>query len=192
MEFAANASNLHKKIGSILASTSPFRECKLEQEVKVKTLFPEYGNGKDGYDWVIPELHTIIEAHGKQHYKVATFGSSAENAVMNFQSQKFRDSQKEEIALLNGWKYIIIPYTEEKKLDGESLIKLFNEATCGENPTEQIVKAKPDWVLEKKEQAKLQAKQARREQYLRSKELLKRRKNESKRLSEESYPPDHE
>lgn len=187
MEFAANASNLHKKIGSILASTSPFRECKLEQEVKVKTLFPEYGNGKDGYDWVIPELHTIIEAHGKQHYKAATFGSSAENALMNFQTQKFRDNQKEEIALLNGWKYIIIPYTEEKKLDGEALIKLFNEAVCGENPTEQIVKAKPNWLLEKKEQAKLQAKQVRKEQYLRNKEFLKRKKDAAKRIPEECF-----
>lgn len=180
MEFAANASKLHKKIGEILLLTLPFKGCTLRQEVCVSELFPSYSNNRDKYDWVIPELFLIIEAHGKQHYQVATFGSSAEQAIMNFQSQQFRDKQKEEIALLNGWTYIIIPYTDEKKLDSDYLINAYNlsfNTTKVSTPKEKI---KPQWQKDREEESKIRAKQYRQEQYKRNKERLKNVKSNTK------------
>lgn len=171
MEFATNASKLHKKVGELLNVTSPFKAGLLRQEVAVSELFPLYPNNKDRYDWVLPDLFTIIECHGKQHYVATKFGGNAEDAVMNFQSQQFRDKQKEEIALLNGWTYIIIPYNDEKKLDSEYLINAYTQAL---NPIALIkkkVSVKPDWLVAKKKEANQQAKEYRKKQYQRMKEL---------------------
>lgn len=171
MEFAANASKLHKKVGELLSVTSPFRAGLLRQEVAVSELFPSYPNNKDRYDWVLPDLSTIIECHGKQHYSVQTFGAAAEDAIMSFQAQQFRDSQKEEIALLHGWTYVIIPYTDEKLLTSEYLIDAYTKALNPDALVKKEVGAKPDWLIAKKKEANQRAREYRKQQYQRMKEL---------------------
>lgn len=174
MEFAKNASRLHRKIGEILLSTSPFHKYELQQEVVVSSLFPSYPNNKDKYDWVIPELHLIIEGNGSQHYKASTFGASAEQAVMSFQSQKFRDGQKEEIAILNGWTFITISFQDEKLLTSDYLIQVYTKAfDPSAIPVDVVkkVKVKPDWLVHKESLVKVQAKLYRQQQYKRQKEI---------------------
>lgn len=180
MEFAANASKLHKKVGELLNTTSPFKASLIRQEVPVSELFPSYPNSRDRYDWVLPDLSTIIECHGKQHEKVQTFGSAAEEAVMNFQTQQFRDSQKKEIALLHGWTYVVIWYYEEKKLDSEFLLNAYTSAFNPDTIVKRKETVKPDWLVAKQEEAKLRAREYRKQQYQQSKKRLKEIKNASK------------
>lgn len=179
MEFAQNASKLHKKVGWTLLEMSLFKGCNLQQEVIVSDLFPEYYNGRDRYDWVIPDHFTIIECHGIQHYKVQSFGADAGEALLNFQSQKFKDGRKKEIALLNGWNYIEIPYTDEKKITPEYLLELI---TSNQNPNSLQKKApaeKPEWY-QKKHKADLERARIYRKQ---QRELLKEKLNERKKSS---------
>ena len=171
MEYAANASKLHKKIGEILSQTSPFKDGTLRQEVIVSELFPDFYNGRFRYDWVIPDHHTIIEAHGIQHYKVRSFGADAGDAILNFRSQKFKDSRKEEIALLNGWTYLIIPFSDEKKITSEYLLDLF--ITCRNPNPVKPPEVKEDRYAVQHRAALDRAKIYRREQYLKQKERLK-------------------
>jgi hypothetical protein len=171
MEFTTNASKLHRKVGEILNTTLPFKAGRLYQEVAVSELFPSYSNNKDRYDWVLPDLFTVIECHGKQHYQPISFGNKAEQAVMNFQAQQFRDNQKEEIALLHGWTYVIIPYTDEKLLTSEYLIDAYTKAFNPNTLIKKEVAAKPDWLIAKKKEANQKAKEYRKQQYQRMKEL---------------------
>lgn len=180
MEFAENASKLHKKIGEILSTTSPFEGCTLKQEVIVSSLFPSYPNNKDRYDWVIPSMFTIIEAHGIQHYKVATFGKEASEAVMDFQTQKLRDKQKEEIAILSGWTYIIIPYTDEKIVDSKYLISQYNLNYNPKSPAKKVEKEMPEWQKIKNEEAKQKSKAIRKELYRKAKEKHDRNKKSNR------------
>jgi len=133
-EYAKNASRLHKKIGEILTSHSPWKGFRSEQEVPVSTLFPSWAYGTERYDWVIYDLAVIIECHGIQHYKVQSFGEEAGEALLAFQAQQSRDSKKEEIADLHNWTYIIIPYTDEKKLDAIFLQELYNANKVSKQP----------------------------------------------------------
>jgi len=171
-DYAKNASRLHKKIGEILETQSPFLGIKANQEVLVSSLFDSY-SGKERYDWVIPSLFLIIECHGKQHYEVQTFGDSVENAIMNFQEQKIRDSKKKEIALLNGWTFIEVPYTDEKILDAEYL---WNKFKTNENK-EKIQKEEKKEVDLYREDRLAREKAWRRKQYRQSKEYKEQMKN---------------
>ena len=80
MEYAQNASKLHRKVGEILQLTSPFSGSELRQEAIVSDIFPEYTNNRDKYDWTLPSLFVITECHGIQHYQVQTFGKEASEA----------------------------------------------------------------------------------------------------------------
>jgi hypothetical protein len=176
MEFAKNASRLHRKIGEILLLTSPFNQYQTRQEVLVSELFPAYPNNRDKYDWVVPDMHLIIEGNGSQHYSPATFGSSAEQAIMNFQSQKFRDGQKEEIAIMNGWTFITVPFLDEKNLTSDYLsnaYKLAFDPSAVPIVVVEKVEVKPSWLIEKQESMKQKAKLYRRQQYELQKKRLK-------------------
>ena len=122
------ASKLHVKIGELLKKTPPFSGCTLRQEVPVSELF-DYPNGREKYDWVIPELKLVIEGMGLQHFKPAAFGGQAEKAIMEFQEQQFRDQKKKEAALLAGWIYICISHQEIDKLKPADLQKLYLQNT---------------------------------------------------------------
>lgn len=180
MEFAQNASKLHRKVGELLSVTSPFRGGPLRQEVVVSELFPAYPNNKDKYDWVLPDLFTIIECNGAQHYKIVKFGGTAEDAIMNFHTQQHRDSQKEEIALLNGWTYIIIPFTDEKLISSQYLVNAYTVCLNTDILIKKKETAKPDWMIAKKKEANQRAKEYRKEQYRKSRQRLKEQNKNDK------------
>lgn len=173
MEFAINASKLHKKVGEILSTTLPFSGCDLKQEVPVSELFPNYSNNKERYDWVIPSLFIIIECHGKQHFQVATFGKEASEAVMDFQLQATRDKKKEEIAILSGWTYIMIPYTDEKLITSEYLLDQYKKNYNDKKLEVKVKKEIPEWQQELLDKQKQKSKEIRRELYQKAK--LKKR-----------------
>lgn len=167
MEFAKNASKLHQKVGELLNSTVPFKGLRIEQEVAVSDLFPDYPNNKERYDWVVFDLKIVIECHGVQHYKLQTFGAGLEQATLAFQTQQFRDRQKEEIAILNGWTYLVVPYWDEKKIDGDYLLNLYssNENTKEVKVVEKKKAPLTDYQIEQKKKAK----EYRHQQYLKQK-----------------------
>lgn len=182
-KYAKNASKLHKTVGEGL-SQGIFKEMTCLQEVQVSKLFPEYGNNRDRYDWIVKELNLVIEAHGSQHYKVATFGMDAEKAVMAFQSQKYRDEKKKEIALLNGWTYLEVPYTDLKKIDYEYILdkynQHFNETPL--SPKEEASKSNRYSRDDRKYRDKLKAKrrEANKRRYRQAKEWKRKMENKSK------------
>lgn len=157
------ASKLHERVGEVLAVTPGFVGCTLEQEVQVKSLFPEYGNGRDRYDWVIPSRKLIIECHGIQHYKLQTFGGDAGEAQMNFETQKKRDAAKKEVALLNGWTYLEVPYTDLNKIDADYLYQLY---TSNYNQDTIQVQVEEKVLPDPRRQERLQkAREYRKQQY---------------------------
>jgi hypothetical protein len=137
-------SRLHATVGEVIAITPGFVGVTLRQEVAVSELFPEYNNNRDRYDWVIPSRKVIIECHGIQHYKLQTFGADAGVAKMNFETQKRRDRDKEEIARLNGWTYLIVPYTDEKKITPDYLHQLYSENLNQDTIEVKVQEQQPD------------------------------------------------
>lgn len=59
------------------------------------------------YDFYIPSLNMICEVHGEQHYTENNFGRSLDREQLN-------DIQKEEYAMLQGYKYCIIDARKSK------------------------------------------------------------------------------
>lgn len=177
-------SSLHRKTLEVLSQTPPFTTTRVQEEVAVSDLFSSYPNNRDRYDIVLPDFKCIIECHGIQHYKAQSFGMDAGDALIEFQSLKNRDAKKKEIALLHGWTYIEIPYTDEKRLNSEYLLEAYranlNEAEViqDEDPydnhlTALVQKAKK-WFREK-------SRAQRREQYQRLKKLKKERCDRDRR-----------
>jgi len=124
-EYRKNASSLHMVIGNILRTSPLFCHWNSFQEYPVNKIHPN-SNGRWHYDWVIPSLKIVIEAHGKQHYEVCAFDGDNDKAVENFHAQKRRDKLKKEAAELAGWKYIEISYKEQKLLTPDYLLDKFN------------------------------------------------------------------
>jgi hypothetical protein len=95
--------NVYNLLVSLLGST------RINTEVNVNKLFPEYPNKLHHYDIVIPSFKLIVECHGEQHRTITSFGKQDYcETERNFVLQKHRDKRKEEVALLNDWGYIII------------------------------------------------------------------------------------
>lgn len=159
------ASSLHRAVGNLLQITPPFKDTVLLQEVVVSSLFTEYPNNRDRYDWVVPNYFLVIECMGVQHESLQTFGGDAGEALMNFQTQKFRDSQKEQIAILNGWTYLAIPWTDEKVLTSTYLLELF-ERNLNPNPITEIQKPKKsDLAIQKQQEQKVKTREYRKKKY---------------------------
>ena len=126
MEYKQNASNLHKKIGDLLtAPNSPFSGFQIYQEMPVSKINIFYSNNTHKFDWVIPQLFLIIEAHGEQHYNLVSFSNNKEDSLERLKTQKFRDMQKMQAAVDMGYTYIEIPYTDYKILDLDYIIKVY-------------------------------------------------------------------
>lgn len=72
-------------------------------------------------DFYIPSMNLILEYNGEQHYKPVQFGgTSIENAKMNFEKQKVRDSQLREYCKNNNINLLEIDgrkYTNWKLID---------------------------------------------------------------------------
>lgn len=126
-EYRENASALHKKVGEILRS-GIFANYRCYQEYPVSKVNPDYTNNRHHFDWVITDLMVVIEVMGEQHYSPANFGGiSKEEALDNFESQKFRDSKKKRAALDVDWKYISIPYWDTENVDQSYILKRITE-----------------------------------------------------------------
>ena len=174
-------SRLHQKVGEVLSVTPGFIGVTLRQEVSVRELFPEYGNGRDKYDWVIPTRTTVIECMGIQHEKLQTFGGDAGKAQMNFETMKRRDASKKEIALLNGWTYLLVPYTDEKLITKQYLHDLYmanlnTDTVSGATEVPGGVRFESKQEIKHRQQLEI-ARGYRKKQYQKQKEL----KNANKR-----------
>lgn len=70
------------------------------------------------YDFYLPDSNTLIEFNGSQHYAPTSFGSdrTAKVKQSNFEEIAYRDSIKNEYAIRNNIKLIIIPYKYINKI----------------------------------------------------------------------------
>lgn len=69
--------------------------------------------GNLSYDFYLPGLNILIEYNGKQHYQIVDFFyNHKNNSTYNFQQQLERDQRKKEYAEKNGYKLLVIPYTD--------------------------------------------------------------------------------
>ena len=65
------------------------------------------------FDFYLPEIKTVIEYDGQQHFKPVSFGSKNEEKVLkNFKEGQKRDKIKNKYCEDNGIKMIRIPYTK--------------------------------------------------------------------------------
>jgi hypothetical protein len=126
--YRKNASKLHRAVGDVLRTDKHWKMWKAFQEYPVNKVNPAYSFGSHRFDWVIPSMKIVIECHGKQHYQVCDFGGGAEQAIEDFRGTKSRDHSKQMAALAAGWRYIVIPYTLEKKVTGDLLFDKLEEA----------------------------------------------------------------
>jgi very-short-patch-repair endonuclease len=123
-QYRKNASKLHRAVGDLLREEKPFGDFEFYQEYPVNKVNPNYKNSRHHFDWVCPQLRIVIECHGKQHEVVCNFGGSVDDAVENFHLGKERDYKKEQAAKEAGYTYLVIPYNV-KNLSSSFLVNLF-------------------------------------------------------------------
>lgn len=113
MIYNENASKYHRAMGELLEELN-LTGLGIYQEHIVKDICPSHPNPLDRYDFYIPALNLVIEVHGQQHYKPATFGGiSKEKASFNFAKGSIRDTEKALSAKQNGFVYISFSYKEK-------------------------------------------------------------------------------
>jgi hypothetical protein len=170
--YRKNSSKLHKKIGEILRNGKLFSGFLIYQEYPVNRVNPNYHSAAHMFDWVIPDLHLVIECHGEQHYQPVTFGGiSKEEAEVKLVQQKKRDTEKEEAALFAGYTYIAVPYTDLKTVDENYLWELYTKNRNDDMPLIEH-KEKEKKVNFFQDKAKERAKAYRAEAYKRKKEWV--------------------
>lgn len=126
-----NASKAHNFVRSLFISDPFFKQLNCFQEVLVSDLVSTYPNNYDAVDWYVDELSLVLELHGKQHYKMQSFGSkdSYFNQVKAFNNIKFRDNRKKTALLNSNYVFLEIPYNE--KLTHDILRTKILEETYG-------------------------------------------------------------
>ncbi len=118
------ASKLHKRTLKLLKE---LLGTSVLEEVNVQSLFKDYPARNEHYDLTIPSYNLVIECHGEQHKYLSSFGEkNSEKIITNFQRQKRRDRQKEDIVWENGWGYVVIWYNELPK-DNEEAKKILKK-----------------------------------------------------------------
>lgn len=165
--YRKSASALHRKVGETLRDSEIFKHHEIYQEYPVNRVAKDYPHGSHHFDWVIPALKVIIECHGAQHYHPVAFDGDQEAAEKRFEEGQERDRQKMASAQATGWAYVIVPYTDQKKVDATylyELIKLAQKDTTGY--TEEDVQKDESYDRQQERKAELSriAKQ-RREEY---------------------------
>lgn len=139
---AANASKLHKHIGSLLTSDL-FRHWEIRQEYPVNQVNPSFKSGREKFDWVILSLNVVIEIHGEQHSRPICFGGvEIDTAKRNFRKRIEADWTKEEAARDAGWAYVVV-WHHEKKITAEELHLKISEAIDGMTAAKDQAPAKP-------------------------------------------------
>jgi hypothetical protein len=113
MIYNENASKYHRAMGLLLEDLN-FGGLGIYQEYIVKDICPNHPNPLDRFDFYIPSLNLVIEVHGEQHYRPATFGGiSKEKASINFAKGSIRDTEKALSAKQSGLIYINFSYKEK-------------------------------------------------------------------------------
>ncbi|NDB81560.1 MAG: hypothetical protein EB127_02240 [Alphaproteobacteria bacterium] len=112
MIYAKNASSYHRKMGELLEEMN-FGGLGIYQEHIVRDICPDHPSPLDRFDFYIPSLNLVIEVHGEQHYKAATFGGiSQQKADFNFAKGSLRDTDKALSAKKSGLVYIAFSYKD--------------------------------------------------------------------------------
>jgi hypothetical protein len=124
-----NQSDAHETLRAILVSDPFFSRFSCYQEVPVDELTQTTTPGAYRYDWYIQELGLVIEVHGQQHYKPTSWSKNTGHStkMMNFHLGQGRDRFKKDAAIDNGLKYLEIPYSKIKGLDGPQLRRMIEE-----------------------------------------------------------------
>ena len=94
-------SSLEKKIYGLLT--------KGHFSIQREKVFKDCYNGLYRYDFYLPELNTVIEVNGAQHY---TYNSKFYKTKSDFLKAQERDRRKISYALARGMKIYCIPYWE--------------------------------------------------------------------------------
>lgn len=181
-EYRKSASKLHRKVGDILRKSVIFGNYEIYQEYPVSKINPMYQDNSHHFDWVIPAIKLVIECHGKQHYVISDFsGLSEDHGIADFKALKKRDEMKAQAAILFGYTYIVVPYTDEKVITEDYIWSLYKQ---NEN-IEPLLELSPSihkpmynkekhqkYLKSDKHQAQLEkAREYRKEQYRRQKEI---------------------
>ena len=122
---------------------------------------------------MIIDLKLVIECHGEQHYREVCFGGiDLEEASDKLLDQRRRDSNKAQAAIDAGWTYIVIPHWDYKKVDEQYVLDLYRE-----HLNNIIVEQDPREPSEYQQTQLQRAKEHRRQQYIRWKDLQKTRRD---------------
>jgi len=174
-KYRSNASKLHRKVGDILRDSKIFQNYKIYQEYPVSKINKTVTNNKLKYDWVVQDLHLVIECHGKQHYEPTSFGTDSgdKTTLEKFKEIQERDRFKKEMCEEAGWTYIAIKYDEVKKMDDDLIFERYKEnLNSSRIQTKQIKQQAFSYDKEK-------AKAYRKKQYQNKKEWLKKWKEDN-------------
>jgi hypothetical protein len=107
-------SSLEKKVYDLLVEGHFY----IERE----KIFKDCYNGLYRYDFFLPEINTVLEVNGEQHY---TYTKKFFKSKTDFSRAQERDRRKISYALARGIKIYCIPYWEIDKLS--SVDDLFNQ-----------------------------------------------------------------
>ena len=173
--YRANASKLHRAVGEALRDpTGFFAGHRTYQEYPVKRIDPSFFSGLYKFDWVDLDLRLVIECHGAQHYKKTDFGGRGpQQAEENFAFIQASDYSKKCAALRAGWTYIIVPYWEQDLVSPQYLWAKYQEDFNELLPETPSKKPESEYTLRKRAEAR----EYRKRQYIKAKELRGRLKN---------------
>lgn len=144
LTYAYNASKLHRSFGDLLISNG-FNPSQILQEVPCKTIIPNYPNGRDRYDYVLPHFNVIIELHGEQHRSAVDFGGEGTSkAKRNLAERIQKDIQKQKFAEDAGWGFLTFWHDDD--ISWDSIWPLILEASDSSN----IVKPKKQTTMKSK------------------------------------------
>lgn len=175
--YRTNASKLHRIVGdSLRDSTGPFAGHRVYQEYPVNKVNSSFFSGAYKFDWVDLDLRLVIECHGKQHYEATNFGGgNFKKAEENFAFIRASDASKRDAAINAGWTYIIVPYWDIAIVSPGYLWCKYQYCLNTFRPEKPSKKPESEYNLRMKERAR----EYRKQQYCKAKELKGRLKNET-------------
>lgn len=142
LEYAANASALHKAFGDMLLEAG-LGGLAIQQEVAVKDLCPTYDNGRDRFDYYLPSFNLVVELHGEQHFKPVNFGGISDNAAKNAYVNRVKvDEKKRKAARDAGYVYVSFRYDEPMTMG------ILMERLSADKAAQELARAKEAEVTE--------------------------------------------
>lgn len=87
---------------------------RIQQEVSVRDIWPAYVNGRDKFDYYLPQINLVVELHGEQHYKPVNFGGVSDNAATQNYIRRVKVDERKAIAAKKaGLTYISFRYDDD-------------------------------------------------------------------------------